>query len=162
MNEHSSNEKSVVLWRSPEEPMEAELDGLRRLLGDFDLVKTESENPEEVFNTALRVNARVIIAGLTGTDLARLFELCRQHGIEIWRTRIVRVKEMTRKPVPHRDYDPRMEDVLEGRKLFFRVYRIYRFDGFHRIVDIKCKKVRRYGLFKDYLCDMEAEIIRVR
>jgi len=136
----SGEKKKVVLWVSRHEPLPSQLIWLGEKLGDYNLIKvTETvPNAEYVVNMAKEKGATVIVPVLPLSIIARLVELCRPLGIEVWWAEMKQVKVMDREPIANVDYNPYNETVVVAAGAHeTKSWKIMQFSSFKRIKAIK-------------------------
>jgi len=140
--------KPVVLWVGECKPLEAELAELKEILGDFTLVKRKIHSTRKIVNTAIKLEAKVVIPFLPIKSVAELFRLCKRWGIEVWQSRMEKIRSIRRRPMvifPWEDYNPSTDRVVPETGILRRIFRresyaIYRFNGFDRVVEVEHKK----------------------
>ena len=93
-----------------------------------DLIKTLNIKPKRV----------VVIPVLPLSMIARLVDIARKHGWEVWWAEMEQVKILDYEPETMKDYDPRYETVVVARGAHEKTtYKIMRFKQFHRVKAIK-------------------------
>ena len=134
-----SGSKKVVLWISRHEPLLAQIATLQEKVGPFDLVKvTETiPNAEYAIQLAQKHKAHIIIPVLPLSIIARLVELARPLGIEVWWAEMEQVKVLDREPTLA-DYNPASETVVVAAGAHeTKSWKIMRFKKFNRIKAVK-------------------------
>jgi len=126
----------AILWVSRHPPLPSQIRFLEKKFEDPKIIQVSGRipNAEYVAETAQNFNAKVIIPVLPLSFIARLVELSRKFGFEVWWAEMEQVGIVSYQPEPHKDYNPETDAFIKG---YEGTYKIMRFKKFHRIKEIK-------------------------
>lgn len=135
--------KRVVIWLSRHKPLKAQLDFIVNKLGSVTLriVRARAPNAEYVYENYVREYIEkgykvVLIPVLPLSMIARLTELSRKYGFEMWwaNTELLHNDKSENCPEYNPDTDAMVPGVdIDGKP----IYRHYRFRKFQRIKKIE-------------------------
>jgi len=136
-----SEKRRRVLWISRHDPIEAEKQEIRRLLGEDCLlycyqgraeIREEEGEKSELMELIKKFKPDVIIPVLPLSVIKLLVDLKEKYGYEVWEATFetVGIKEKE-------EYDPEKEVAV---KLFSGKWKVMRFVGFSRIKSITIEK----------------------
>jgi len=119
--------------------LKAQVDELKRKLGDVTIVTWESKvpNAEFVISLAKQEGARYIVPVLPLSIIAKLVDLAKKEGITVLWAEMEQQKMMFRPPVSGKDYNPECETVVVAMNHNRLSYKIMRFKKFHKIKSVK-------------------------
>ena len=111
-------------------PLPAQLNFLRRVLGNFKLIIYAQRIPNAEFAVELarKVRADIIIPVLPLSFIARLCEASKRENFEVWWAEMHLIHQCTQTPCP--DYNPNTDVIMPPNRHF-------RFKTFKRIKEIR-------------------------
>jgi hypothetical protein len=132
-------EKKRILWVSRHEPIQAELDELKRLLGDYMLIQytsmveiRENEEESDLIRQIKSFKPHIVIPVLPLSVIKLLVDLKDRYGYEVWEATFetVRISESDE----HNVYDEVAVKLQSGK------WKIMKFTGFSRIKKVEIEK----------------------
>ena len=123
---------TTVIWASRHLPLPRQVGELRRLLGPIRVVQLSGRipNAEFIVDAARKHAAKVIVPVLPLSMVARLVELARNYGFEVWWAEMEQVNQGAGKP-------PRVDEAEETVLHSPEGWKVMRFRRFHRIKAVK-------------------------
>jgi len=125
-------EGEAILWVSRHPPLKSQIRFLEKKFGNPRIIQLSGRipNAEYVAETAQNFNAKVIIPVLPLSFIARLVELSKKYGFEVWWAEMEQIGILSYQPVAGKDYNPETDAWIKG---YENTYKIMRFKKFHRI-----------------------------
>ena len=125
-----------ILWVSRHPPLPSQIRFLEKKFRNPRIVQISGRipNAEFVVEIAQKHSAKVIVPVLPLSFIARLVELSRKVGFEVWWAEMEQVKIIQHEPIANKDYNPETDAYIKG---YEGTYKIMRFKKFHRIKEIK-------------------------
>jgi hypothetical protein len=133
------SEKKRILWVSRHDPIPAELDELKRLLGDYMLVQytslveiRENEEESDLIRQIKSFKPHIVIPVLPLSVIKLLVDLKDKYGYEVWEATFetVRISESDE----HNVYNEVTVKLQNGE------WKIMKFVGFSRIKKVEIEK----------------------
>ena len=134
-----SEKKKRILWVSRHEPIPAELDELKRVLGDYILIHyaslveiRENEEESDLIRQIKSFKPHIVIPVLPLSIIKLLVDLKGKHGYEVWEATFetVRVSESDE----HNEYDEVAVKLHNGK------WKIMKFISFSRIKKVEIER----------------------
>jgi len=122
----------AILWVSRHPPLKSQIRFLEKKFRNPRIIQLSGRipNAEYVAETAQNFNAKVIIPVLPLSFIARLVELSKKYGFEVWWAEMEQIGILSYQPVAGKDYNPETDAWIKG---YENTYKIMRFKKFHRI-----------------------------
>jgi len=131
--------KKRVLWISRHLPVPAQLDFLKQVIGDFDLIiqKEPLSTAEDAVKLALEVKADYVVPVLPLSFIMHLVAEAQKHSFTVLRAEMETLHRCTQYPCS--DFNLRTDVIMEGRdmKTGEKIYRHFRFKEFVVLKEIK-------------------------
>lgn len=135
---YDESNPTVVLWVSRHDPLIAQVEALRKKLGNIRIVKLSSvvPNADYVVKVAEQYHAKVIVPVLPLSFIARLAELAPKKGMTVLFAKMEEICRTTEKEdaealVSKNPFARTMVEYSNG------VYRVWEFKGFEKLVKVE-------------------------
>lgn len=139
VNMGAEKKVKTVLWVSRHEILPAQALLLSEKLGDFKIVMFRDKVPSAEWllkNVILPREVDIVIPVLPLSIIAKLFDLSKRYGFEIWWAQMELLHNDYSKDCP--EFDHKRDTMVLGVDLGGkRIWRHYRFKGFYRVKGIK-------------------------
>ena len=132
-------EKKNVLWVSRHGMLPAQMRFLAEKLGNFNVEFYNGMVPSAEYlveNVIVPKGINIVIPVLPLSMIARLVELSKKHGFEVWWAQMELLHNDYEETCP--DFDEETDAMVPGVDANGRkMWRHYRFKGFHRVREVK-------------------------